>query len=151
MLKLSRSQFYAWVQRGRESVRASLDRRLSVLIRSIHGDWNDILGYRRTHQCWRQDHGETVGIRRVRRLMKQLELTGIPKPRSRYRPRRKSRADANIPDLLNRDFSSSQPNRVWVTDLTEFNTGEGKLYLCVIKDVCDGALAATTEPTASAA
>ena len=33
-----------------------------------------------------------------------------------------------------------QPNRVWVTDLTELKTGEGKLFLCVLKDLYDGTL-----------
>ena len=44
--------------------------------------------------------------------------------------------------MLNRTFTTSQPNQVWVTDLTTIATAEGKLYLCVIKDVYDGVIAA---------
>lgn len=39
-------------------------------------------------------------------------------------------------DLLQRVFTASEPNQVWVTDITEHRTGEGKLYLCTIKDLC---------------
>lgn len=38
-------------------------------------------------------------------------------------------------DLVNRTFSADGPNRLWLTDITEHATGEGKLYLCAIKDV----------------
>lgn len=48
--------------------------------------------------------------------------------------------DPKFPDLLQRHFSAMAPNRVWVTDITEFKTGEGKLYLCIIKEVYDGTL-----------
>ena len=58
------------------------------------------------------------------------------------RPPRPGRSDRNIPDLLQRDFSTTEPNQVWVADITELATGEGKLYLCVIKDLYDDALAA---------
>ena len=48
------------------------------------------------------------------------------------------RTDQNIPDLLQRDFLTQQPNLVWVTDITEFPKEEGTLYLCMIKDLHDG-------------
>jgi putative transposase len=38
-------------------------------------------------------------------------------------------------DLVRRDFTASAPNRLWLTDITEHATGEGKLYLCAVKDV----------------
>ncbi|MFI2279086.1 IS3 family transposase, partial [Catenuloplanes sp. NPDC020197] len=38
-------------------------------------------------------------------------------------------------DLVKRDFTASGPNRLWLADITEHRTGEGKLYLCAIKDV----------------
>jgi transposase InsO family protein len=38
-------------------------------------------------------------------------------------------------DLVGRDFTAETPNRLWLTDITEHRTGEGKLYLCAIKDV----------------
>jgi transposase InsO family protein len=38
-------------------------------------------------------------------------------------------------DLVGRQFAAEGPNRLWLTDITEHRTGEGKLYLCAIKDV----------------
>jgi len=38
-------------------------------------------------------------------------------------------------DLVRRNFTAAGPNQLWLTDLTEHRTGEGKLYLCAIKDV----------------
>jgi transposase InsO family protein/transposase-like protein len=38
-------------------------------------------------------------------------------------------------DLVNRDFTADAPNQLWLADITEHWTGEGKLYLCAIKDV----------------
>ncbi|GAB7044649.1 hypothetical protein JCM9533A_85000 [Catenuloplanes niger JCM 9533] len=38
-------------------------------------------------------------------------------------------------DLVCRDFTADGPNRLWLADITEHRTGEGKLYLCAIKDV----------------
>ena len=38
-------------------------------------------------------------------------------------------------DLVKRDFTATAPNRLWLADITEHRTGEGKLYLCAIKDV----------------
>ena len=39
-------------------------------------------------------------------------------------------------DLVRRDFTAVRPNQVWLVDITEHPTGEGKLYLCAIKDLC---------------
>lgn len=38
-------------------------------------------------------------------------------------------------DLVNRDFTAAQPNTLWLSDITEHATSEGKIYLCAIKDV----------------
>ncbi|MFD7973953.1 IS3 family transposase [Streptomyces clavifer] len=41
-------------------------------------------------------------------------------------------------DRVRRDFTAARPNRLWLTDITEHATGEGKLYLCAVKDVYSG-------------
>ncbi|MGW4874911.1 IS3 family transposase [Streptomyces chartreusis] len=38
-------------------------------------------------------------------------------------------------DLVSRNFTATGPNRLWLADITEHTTAEGKLYLCAIKDV----------------
>lgn len=39
-------------------------------------------------------------------------------------------------DLVKRNFTADVANQLWLADITEHQTGEGKLYLCAIKDVC---------------
>jgi hypothetical protein len=41
-------------------------------------------------------------------------------------------------DLVERDFTAAAPNELWLTDIPEHPTGEGKLYLCAVKDVYSG-------------
>ncbi len=41
-------------------------------------------------------------------------------------------------DLVDRQFTADKPNELWLTDITEHSTGEGKLYLCALKDVHSG-------------
>jgi transposase InsO family protein len=54
------------------------------------------------------------------------------------KPRKAKGAKPGAPahdDLVRRAFSADGPNRLWLTDITEHRTDEGKLYLCAIKDV----------------
>ena len=39
-----------------------------------------------------------------------------------------------VDNIVNRDFSASSPNKKWLTDISEFATSKGKLYLSVIRD-----------------
>lgn len=39
-------------------------------------------------------------------------------------------------DLVRREFTAESVNTLWLTDITEHHTNEGKLYLCAVKDVC---------------
>ena len=58
--------------------------------------------------------------------------------------RRKARGNGMRPgpavhdDLVQRDFTAARPNQVWLTDITEHQTGQGKLYVCAVKDVFAG-------------
>jgi transposase InsO family protein len=39
-------------------------------------------------------------------------------------------------DLVERHFSAARPDELWLTDITEHPTAQGKLYLCAVKDAC---------------
>jgi putative transposase len=45
-------------------------------------------------------------------------------------------------DLVERDFTAAAPNELWLTDIIEHPTAEGKLYLCAVKDVYSGKIVA---------
>jgi putative transposase len=74
-----------------------------------------------------------VSRKRVARLMRWAGLSGMVR-------RRKGRTTIHVPgiatapDLVRRDFAPRAPNRLWVADLTEVSTWEGKLYLAVVLD-----------------
>lgn len=54
------------------------------------------------------------------------------------KPRRGKHRQPGSPvhdDLVQREFTADMPNRLWLSDITEYRTDEGKLYLCAVKDV----------------
>jgi transposase InsO family protein len=77
-------------------------------------------------------HGIVVGENRVKRLCR---VQGIRSVLARKKGRYPRSGPPVHEDLLQRDFTADQPNQKWVTDITEHRTGEGKLYLCAIKDL----------------
>jgi transposase InsO family protein len=130
-LKVTRSGLYAWLRRG--SKRELDDRRLLTLIREIFLENRRAYGSRRIYRELRA-RGIRCSRARVERLMRE---TGITPPRRR-RFRKTTDSDHALPvaeNLLNRDFSSSAPNRCWVTDITYVWTLEGWLYLAVVLDL----------------
>ena len=76
--------------------------------------------------------GISIGERRAWRLCSQQRLwsTTVRKGRKGRRP-----GPAVHDDHVRRDFTSNEPNRKWVTDITDHPTGEGKDYCCAIKDL----------------
>jgi transposase InsO family protein len=89
-------------------------------------------GYRLLADELRAD-GHQVGERRVWRLCSQQKLFSVTTKKGR-------RGSGKIPgpavhdDHVQRDFTAPRPNAVWLTDITEHPTAEGKLYCCAIKD-----------------
>lgn len=78
--------------------------------------------------------GVRVGERRVWRLCSTQRLWSTTVRKGR-RGSGKQPGPAVHDDHLRRDFTASEPNRKWVTDITEHPTGEGKVYCCAIKDL----------------
>jgi putative transposase len=71
--------------------------------------------------------------KRIARLMPQAGLTGAQ--RRRYRGTTRQNPDAvAAPDLVQRDFTVSGPDQLWVADITYVSTGEGRLYLATVLD-----------------
>ena len=62
--------------------------------------------------------------------MSRAQIYGLPGPKRRKKVPRVVTAT----DLVDRDFARVEPDRLWVTDITEYPTREGKLYCCVVLD-----------------
>lgn len=73
-----------------------------------------------------------VNPKTVRKIMRLNGLHGLPGPRKGFRTRANI---ATAPDLVERRFDRPAPDQLWVTDITEHPTREGKLYCCVVLDV----------------
>ena len=131
VLGVSRAGYYAWKDRS-PSPRAMRDAQLSEQIAEIHDESQGTYGWPRIHAELRH-RGVRASRKRVARLMRRAGLSGMVR-------RRKGRTTirvpgvATAPDLVRRDFAPTAPNRLWVADLTEVATWEGKLYLAVVVD-----------------
>jgi putative transposase len=126
----------AYYQRktGARSARATQDERLVVRIREIHAANYHAYGYRRTWKALLRA-GETVGRSRVQRLMRQ---EGIEGAKRRGKPWRTTTPDPDAcrrPDLVERDFTASAPNRLWVADFTYLRSWEGVVFFSFVIDV----------------
>lgn len=132
VVEVSTSGYYAWRQRP-ASPRALADAELLESIRRVHTDSRGTYGSPRVHGvlCRR---GQRVGRKRVARLMRHDGLVGAHHPNKRGRRGRPDVAPA--PDRLERHFRADRPNQRWVADITEFVTGEGKLHLAGVRDLC---------------
>jgi hypothetical protein len=132
VLGVSASGYYARQKRP-PSARARADAELSAQLAAIHQCSRTTYGAPRIHEelLAADIH---VGRKRVARLMKATGLNGV----SRRRWVTTTVRDPNSPpasDLVERNFSASGPNRLWVADISYIPTWAGFLYLAVVLDV----------------
>jgi len=130
VLGVSESGFYAWRVRP-PSPRAIRHAWLTDVIAGVHADSRQTYGARRVHAELAMGLGITVGHCAVQMLMHRAGLQGLSgRPRFRRVPH-----VATASDLVGRQFHRDEPDRLWVTDITEHPTREGKLYCAVVFDV----------------
>ena len=132
VLRVHFSGFYAWLKEPL-SHRAQEDTRQAELIRQAWADSGKVYGYRKLTDDLR-DQGEQISENRVARL---ASLAGIAAQIGyRRRPGRYGGKPAVVVEnRLEQCFDASQPDQVWVTDITYIKTHEGWLYLCVVIDL----------------
>ena len=129
VLGFSPQAFYKW-RKSPCSQRDLDDAYLTNALIDAHAD-DPAFGYRfLTDELERA--GLDVGERRVWRLCRDQQLWSITTRKGR---RGKKPGPAVHDDLVNRDFTAEHPNQIWVTDITEHPTAEGKLYACLVKDL----------------
>lgn len=131
VLEVSTSGYYAWRDRP-PSERDRRDAALTEHIRTVHEESHGTYGAPRVHAELRAQDVR-VGCKRVARLMRRAGLQGVSRRRGTTTTVRKRRQNSP-PDLVERDFSASAPNRLWVADITYVPTGSGFLYLAVAMD-----------------
>jgi len=141
VLKLSRQAYYQWVHEP-FSQRDWDDAHAINTLRELHED-DPTLGYRfLTDEL--EDAGISASENRVWRL---CSAAGVFASHHRRRAKARKPGPPVHDDLLafvdrhgqtRHDFTATRPDEKWLTDITEHQTGEGKLYLCAVKDCCSG-------------
>jgi putative transposase len=132
-LDVSASAYYQR-KTGRRSTRALEDERLLRAIRDVHEANYCAYGYRRTWKALRRA-GEQVPRCQVQRLMR---AHGIQGAKRRGKPWRTTVSDPNAsrrPDLVQRDFTASHPNELWVADFSYLRCWEGVVFFSFVIDV----------------
>jgi putative transposase len=102
-------------------------------IRQIHEESRETYGSPRVHAELVLGLGLPVNLKRVARLMRQAGIQGLYRRRRRGCTVRDPDAQPS-PDLVNREFTVGGPNKLWITDITEHPTGEGKVYCAAVMD-----------------
>jgi transposase InsO family protein len=136
VLEIGESTYYAW----RQQVEQPCDRDIVDLglLSNIYEIWvasGHTYGSDRIHQQLRRD-GIRVGRKRVERLMREQGWQGAFLRRGwRGGSTRPDPSREPAPDLVNRQFRASGPDRLWVADATRIPCSEGVFWLAAVRDV----------------
>ena len=133
--EVSRSGYYGFIARMDKPAK---DLELSELIRECQVETKHTYGYRRV-SIWLERHGVHHNPKTILRVMNKYSLLSVVR-RRRYC--NYSKALHRYENLLNRDFHADRPNQKWVTDISYIPTGQGFLYLSVIRDLYDRSIVA---------
>jgi putative transposase len=132
VLGFSKQGYYRW-KANAVTERDWIDAHLVNAALDIHAD-DPAFGYRFIADEL-PEKGITAGENRVQRLCRDH---GIWSVFSKKRGLNRKPGQPVHDDLVERDFTAAAPNELWLTDITEHPTEEGKLYLCAVKDVYSG-------------
>ena len=131
-LSVSVSAYYAR-RSGRRSARAVEDERLLERIRELHASNYYAYGYRRMWKTLRRA-GEQVPRCRVQRLMQNHGIQGAKRRGKPWRTTRPDPQAARRPDLVQRDFTASGPDQLWVADISYLRCWEGLVFFAFVLD-----------------
>lgn len=134
LLEVSRSGLNTARSRA-PSPRAAEDARLIEQIRHAQQRHRGRYGRRRMTQHIAQQQGRCVNHKRVARLMREHGLQSWVRKRFRVTTTDSGHRLPLAPNVLQRDFAASAPNRKWLADITYVPTDEGWLYLALVLDL----------------
>lgn len=134
VLGLCRSSYYHW-KNSKPSIRDQENKILEKMIKEIHLRSNGTYGSPRISKELKE-LGFSASKPRVARLMKSYGI------QSKIRKKWKVTTNSShkypiVPNKLNREFTTENPNEVWVSDITYIATKEGWLYLTMVLDLWD--------------
>lgn len=134
--EVSRSGYYDYVKR---MDRVAFDQALAEKVGQCQRRVGKTYGYRRIH-IWLKKQGICRNPKTILRVMQKYGLLSETRRRRKYR--QMGEHLHKYPNLLNRQFTAQRPNQKWVTDISYIHTGQGVLYLSVIRDLYDNSIVA---------
>jgi putative transposase len=141
VLKLARQPYYRWRANPITDAELAGAYRANALFDAHHDDPE--FGYRYLGEEAR-GAGQPMAERTAWRICSQNRLWSV------FGKSRGKNGKAGPPvhdDLVERDFTAEAPNTLWLSDITQHRTGEGKLYLCAIKDVFSNRIVGYSTPS----
>jgi len=129
VLKIARQPYYRWLVQPVTAAELEQAYRANALF-DAHRD-DPEFGYRFLADEAR-DAGELMADRTAWRICSSMGWWSV------FGKRRGKNGKPGPPvhdDLVRRDFTAQVPNQLWLADITEHRTAEGKVYLCAVKDV----------------
>ena len=133
--EVSRSGYYDYVKRMDTP---ACDLPLAEKIRECQEHSHSTYGYRRVH-IWLERQGIYKNPKTVLRIMQKYNLLSEVR-RKKYH--NYTNGIYKYPNLLAQDFHADRPNQKWVTDISYIRTGQGFLYLSIIRDLYDNSIVA---------
>ncbi len=136
-LPIAPSTYYE--QKARQSEPSKLPERArcdAVLCDEIERVWDESRRLYGARKVWRQLHREDIEVARctVERLMRQLDIKGVVRGR-KPQTTIPDESAAHLADLVQRNFTATRPNQLWVADLTYVATWAGFVYVAFVIDV----------------
>jgi len=129
---IPRSTYYFYIK---QMNKPNPDADLKIEIKAIYDEHEGRYGYRRIRDEL-TNRGQKINHKKVQRIMKELGLKCLVRMK-KYKSY-KGTAGKIAPNILNRQFTTDQPNTKWVTDITEFKLFGEKLYLSPVLDLFNG-------------
>jgi len=96
---------------------------LADAIADIHARSRGTYGILRVKAALEIEQGLIVNTKLVKRIMRELGIQGLPGPKKGYKNLKNART---CEDLVQREFTATRPNELWLTDITEHPTGRGR-------------------------
>jgi putative transposase len=134
ILQVSRSGYYAWVDRAPSDRRLRREELIGH-IREAHERSDGTYGSPRVH-AELAGREVQVCVNTVAKLMKQAQIRSAMHKKFVARTTDSDHRLPVAPNLLDREFHADLPDRKWCCDITYIDTGEGFLYLAGVMDLC---------------
>ena len=135
ILEVSRSGYYKYLSLKKQNK----SRYSSEALDKIYTIWKEnrkAYGIIRLTKAMKLLYSPSVGRTRINSMMKLLKIQGKSRKRFRISSTDSNHNEPKISDLVNRNFSQVEVNKIWVTDVTVIETSKNNhVYLCIIMDL----------------